>query len=66
MIIPINQTKNGVEETIGTADVRAVDGEFVVEFYLRPHYVLSDSVRADLEKSLKGIAAKRFGDLSIG
>lgn len=66
MIVPINQSKNGVDETVGTARVAVVDGKFTVEFYLRPNFTLDDKVKTELEKELIKLAQKRFGGFSLG
>ena len=66
MIVPINQIKNGSDETIGTARVAVEDGKFAVEFYPRPNFVLDDKVKSELEKELIKLAKKQFGGFSLG
>ena len=66
MIVPINQSRNGVDETVGTARVAVEDGEFTVEFYLRPNFALDDKVKVELTKELIKLAQKQFGGFSVG
>lgn len=59
MIIPIFANN---DKTVGTAAVqRTEDGDFSVEFYLKPEFKLGEDVRQTLERTLKGIAASKRG-----
>lgn len=66
MIIPINQTSNGVEREVGAVRVEVIDGEYTVEFYLIPDFMLDKKVKADLAKELISLSRKRFDGFSLG
>lgn len=59
MIIPITMPSGGEIKNIGTASVEPVDGDFEVEFYLNPGFVIRDQTKCELEKQLKEIARRR-------
>jgi hypothetical protein len=56
MIIPIVKSIKGVDQTIGTA--RVVPESDEVEFYLKPGYSMTESVKKEMAKQLKKLARK--------
>lgn len=51
-VTPIVISKNGKDTAVGSAHVEKIDGEYTVNFFLVPGFVLSEQVRKELTKGL--------------